>query len=102
MDNKAQAEGFPDQPSFLPHEIMVLGLGGAEFLIPGQSVSSVFGFSEDDGLGKVVIYVKDIQVTEIDPVSNQAQYRITGMRTLRQNWDLGGSHLDPTALQMSE
>jgi len=78
----------------LPQEVIKLGLGDTPFLIPHEQVKTRFGV-DDNGTPKIVIYVQDIDLLGIDPGTKNARYRITGIRQFVQNWDMGGSYLDP-------
>jgi hypothetical protein len=82
----------------LPEEVIMLGLGDTEFLVPQEQVKAKFGMVSEEGVTKLVIYVQDIEVLAMDPVSKQVRYRVTGFRQYMQPWDLGGSMLNPELL----
>jgi hypothetical protein len=76
------------------HEATLLGLGGQEFIIPTEQVKAQVGIDRN-GDGRILIYVHNIEVTRMDHVTKQVDYRITGLSQLTQKWDLGGSYLSP-------
>lgn len=78
----------------LPEEVIKLGLGNSPFLIPGEQVKARFGV-DDRGDTRVVIYVQDIAVQSIDPVTQKVRYNVIGLRQYTQQWDVGGSYLNP-------
>ena len=78
----------------LAAEVIKLGLGDTPFLIPDQQVQIKYGV-DNSGDGKISIYVQDIEVTSIDPITQQVKYKVIGFRQYVQGWDLGGAYLDP-------
>lgn len=88
-------ELFPAGPE--PVELKRLGLQDVKFLIPTQHVQAQVGVT-DSGENKVVIYLKDITILSVDPVTNQIAYRTDGLRQYVQTWDVGGAYLDPDIL----
>jgi hypothetical protein len=88
---------FEIDTSPLPQEIFALGLEDSNFLVPGEQVKARFGI-DTNGDTRVVIYVQDIEVQSVDPVSNQMQYKVVGLRQYTQQWDVGGSYLRPEAI----
>lgn len=81
----------------LPAEVIRLGLGDSPFLLPHDQVKSQFGV-DDEGNRKIVLHVNHIDVLSMDPVTKQVKYRIVGLQQYVQNWDTGGSHLAPVAV----
>ena len=86
--------GFTLDTSPLPQEVIKLGLADAPFLLPDDQVKVSYGQTET-GENKLVIYVHDIEVLAMDPASKNVRYRVIGLRQYMQNWDTGGSYLDP-------
>ena len=84
----------------LPQEVIKLGLGDSEFLLPGEQVKARYGIAED-GIGKIILYVHDIEITSMDPDRKNVQYRVTGLKQYTQNWDVGGAYLDPKFIDTS-
>lgn len=91
-EETTEAPPAPQGP--LVQEVIKLGLQDSPYLIPGEQVQAQFGIDEN-GDARLVIYVKDIEVLNIDPVSRQVKYKIVGLRQFVQPWDPGGSYLDP-------
>jgi hypothetical protein len=89
------------KPDPLVHEIVKLGLEDSPYLIPGEQVQSSLGV-DSSGQSRIVIYVKDIEVQEVDSVGQQVRYKVVGLRQLTQPWDLGGSYLDPRHIDPSD
>lgn len=92
--------GFEIDTSPLPQEIFALGLEDSNFLVPGEQVQARFGVDQE-GDTRVVIYVQDIEVQSIDPVTNQMRYKVVGLRQYTQQWDVGGSYLRPALIDPS-
>ncbi len=78
----------------LGEEVIRLGLGDVQFLMPTEQVNAQYGIT-NEGESKLVIYVKDIEVLSVDPVTKKVRYQVTGIRQYMQNWDVGGSNLNP-------
>jgi hypothetical protein len=80
------------------HEADLLGLGEHEIIIPTEQVKVVIGLDKS-GTGRILINVHDIEITHMDHVSQQVNYRIVGLNQLVQNWDLGGAYLAPKSME---
>ena len=78
----------------LPEEVIKLGLGDSPFLLPHDQVNAQFGV-DDTGRNKIVLYVNHIDVLSMDPITKSVKYRVVGLKQYVQNWDVGGSHLEP-------
>lgn len=85
---------FEVDTNLLPYEAIKLGLADTPFLIPGEQVMARFGI-DDLGETRVVIYVQDIEVRGINPDTNTVEYNVVGLRQYTQQWDVGGSYLNP-------
>lgn len=81
----------------LAREVIKLGLQDSPYLIPGEQVQATVGI-DTNGDSRIIIYVKDIEVQSVDPVSRQVRYKIVGLRHFTQLWDTGGSYLDPQSI----
>jgi hypothetical protein len=89
------------ETSPLPEEVIKLGLGDSPFLVPGEQVQARFGVDEE-GDARVVIYVQDIEVRSVDPITKNVHYKVIGLRQYTQLWDVGGSYLDPVFLEQGK
>lgn len=88
---------FEIEESPFAQEVIKLGLGDSPFLVPEKQVQARFGIDQT-GQSRIVIYVQDISVEDINHDTGMIRYNVVGHRQFTQPWDPGGSYLDPTLI----
>ncbi len=77
------------------YEIMALGLEDSEVILPGMQVDAHVRMHTDGGLPQITFRSRIYEVVGVDEKGN-AIPSVKHLKYHGQNWETGGSYLDPT------
>lgn len=77
----------------LPELVNRHGLTNDMYLLEGQVSARMLGPS------RISIQTRDVQVVAFNPAVQQMHYNVVRVKNYEQNWDAGGSYLDPKRLE---
>lgn len=79
-------------------ELKLLGLDKDPIYLKNGQVNVIFHALED-GSQQASIFINDVEITALDPISGQYLYKVTGYNRYAQPWSTGGAYLGPLSDQ---